>query len=112
MVRKEKGKEHAASTLLEGLRLFERSSAIWAEMLSFEAEDISVALSLKICNLHACLGQQGMQDSPMGCMQRLRGKADKTKQVKPSERMSTSTRGQTAWKRARTEPRECRDTGR
>lgn len=91
-------------------------------MLSFEAEDISFALSLKFGHQHAGLERQGMQDTQTGSRQTLRGKAGKRKQVRHSqpasqpgrqagsehERQSTTAVG----KSARTEPRKCGDAGR
>ena len=69
------------------IRRLEEANAVWAEMLSLEAEAISLGLSLKTCNLRVCLERQGMQDSHTGCMQRLRGKAGKTKEGKASQRV-------------------------
>lgn len=63
------------------VRAVPESKAIWAAMLSFEAEDISFALSLKFCHQHAGLERQGMQDTQTGSRQTLRGKAGKRKQV-------------------------------
>lgn len=53
-----------------------------------------------------------MWERRTGCRQTFRGEAEKRKEVKRSQGASTSARGQSAWKSARTEPKECGDTGR
>lgn len=93
----------AAKTLLVALwqqrrkqrvRPVPESNAVWAAMLSLEAEGVSFALSLKFCHRHAGLEGQGRQDTQTGSRQRLRGKAGERKQVKQSEGASTSARAQ------------------
>lgn len=88
------------------------SNAIWAAMLSFEAEGISFALSLKFCHQRAGLERQGMQDTQTGSRQSWQEETSAAQRA--SQRASEHERRSTTAvrKSARTEPRKCGGTGR